>query len=687
MLRHKPSYYRSRDPVHNLKIKVSIRKISTVHTNTGGAVIVDPDEEEEKDSSSSSEDDDEEEEGNSSDEEDVRAKKKKEREKAKKKAAKKQKKKKEKERKRKKKEEQEKKNGNKTDPDIGAAPWEAVFSWQEKEFSPREILLYRPAEQDEDEATAAARRKRRKRSNIVERGYEHELATGPEHDRQVKNITCHLFTYTDKDGFVPEQSYAPATGSANGIMHVGQALVDLPRRNEKKGKKDTTDNNKFSHDPVTARLRRENNCKTMYIMAAVDVDDDTLKQTNPDFFEVPLCAIRYYESGRLLEITPPLAQPVYTGGGGVTYPSTADPSVAGSLPPGVIGTYRFQSKAKAQYEYTLSNASEVTNREVAEELKKVEMEEVRRELSELANRIGSRFDRGAESDDQLRLFAYCEIVSAQKFDSDRLYVQYQFALPVQGGWSWPPEWDKYETERRRSGSTQVSHIGYTGGVSDAAAQDGTSIVYPVANFGYPFELQCIATEKKGMDVMMTGDWPQLFVEVGSCGCWGRHYVEGYGYASIPRRPGTYDLTINTWKPRGSIRDRMSDFFLGGARHLSDHVNYSAHPNPADRGPFLNKYGFVTESSGQVRDELCIDGQGRTTTWPWKCYVVVVVVVVVKVYADFSSFLCSILSCSILSLKKKKKRYAFVSMLSCKEKKHRNQKMPKLLKLKAKKNAR
>ena len=45
---------------------------------------------------------------------------------------------------------------------------------------------------------------------------------------------------------------------------------------------------------------------------------------------------------------------------------------------------------------------------------------------------------------------------------------------------------------------------------------------------------------------------------------------------------------------------MADFFLGGARHLSDHVNYSAHPNPADRGPFLNKYGFVTESSGQVR---------------------------------------------------------------------------------------
>ena len=58
---------------------------------------------------------------------------------------------------------------------------------------------------------------------------------------------------------------------------------------------------------------------------------------------------------------------------------------------GIMGTYRFQSKSRAQYEYTLSNASEVTNREVAEELKKIETEETRRELTELSNRIGKKF--------------------------------------------------------------------------------------------------------------------------------------------------------------------------------------------------------------------------------------------------------------------------------------------------------
>ena len=64
------------------------------------------------------------------------------------------------------------------------------------------------------------------------------------------------------------------------------------------------------------------------------MDENLLKQKIPEFFEVPLCAIRYYESGRLLEITPPLAQPVYTSGGNVQYPSTLDPSAPGTLPHG-----------------------------------------------------------------------------------------------------------------------------------------------------------------------------------------------------------------------------------------------------------------------------------------------------------------------------------------------------------------
>ena len=62
----------------------------------------------------------------------------------------------------------------------------------------------------------------------------------------------------------------------------------------------------------------------------------------------------------------------------------------------------------------------------------------------------------------------------------------------------------------------------------------------------------------------------------------------------------HDLTVNTWKPHGSIIDRMDDFFLGGSRHLKDHTNYVGLLSPAEQGPFLNKYGFSTESSGSIR---------------------------------------------------------------------------------------
>jgi hypothetical protein len=242
MLRHKPSYYRSRDPVHNLKIKVTIRKVKPAGHRAGAVMLEDEEDEDEVDDEDDSSSDEEEEKDDddsddSSDDEEERKKKQKEKRKKKAQRAKAKKKKKaqkKKQRELKKAQKLAQNGGIQTDPDIGAKPVEAVFSWQEKEFSPREILLYRPPEDDEDEAAAAANRKRRKRSNIVERGYEHKLASSDKKARQIENedgslSNFHLFTYTDKDGFVPEQSYAPATGSASGIQHVGQAVVDLPR--------------------------------------------------------------------------------------------------------------------------------------------------------------------------------------------------------------------------------------------------------------------------------------------------------------------------------------------------------------------------------------------------------------------------------------------------------------------------
>ena len=58
------------------------------------------------------------------------------------------------------------------------------------------------------------------------------------------------------------------------------------------------------------------------------------------------------------------------------------------------------------------------------------------------------------------------------------------------------------------------------------------------------------------------------------------------------------MHLRTWKPSGTIREKMADFFVGGALLLQD-GSYAAIPL-THRGPFMNKYGFQTETSGTVR---------------------------------------------------------------------------------------
>ena len=172
MLRVPPAYYRSRDPIHNLKIKVSIRK--THQKRSTKAKVVgrgDDDEKQADESDSSSEDSSSSEDGdelerassdepNSSDDEDEIAeknrrheakvkKKKEERDKAraKKKAAK------------KKRKEERRKGPPRTEKRQGVSKWTRIsarlrgrrFLLAEKEFSPRELLLYRPKDHDDGE--------------------------------------------------------------------------------------------------------------------------------------------------------------------------------------------------------------------------------------------------------------------------------------------------------------------------------------------------------------------------------------------------------------------------------------------------------------------------------------------------------------------------------------------------------
>ncbi|XP_065176797.1 B9 domain-containing protein 2-like isoform X1 [Sycon ciliatum] len=64
-------------------------------------------------------------------------------------------------------------------------------------------------------------------------------------------------------------------------------------------------------------------------------------------------------------------------------------------------------------------------------------------------------------------------------------------------------------------------------------------------------------------------WPKIQVEVWSQGLFGQCELSGYGFCHLPTTPGSHQLQCVTWKPRGTARDQLSSFFLGGAAQLKD----------------------------------------------------------------------------------------------------------------------
>ena len=386
-------------------------------------------------------------------------------------------------------------------------------------------------------------------------------------------------------GSYPRKRKNAITSSRRGKTEIGDAVVHFSARTGSK-----------SVSTAKTRLKRENSISVMQILATVDIAPEDLVGKNgkvhPKDFEkkeIVLCQIKLNDKNGLLEMKPPFAFDPFGGGG-----EAIDVNSELSKDQRARGTYQFRSPTSgAVYEYTLQNAAPVTDAVMAEDLELLERKDDREKIEAFNNQTGSRFVRSVHVESDLCVAAMCEIVSATKFEKEQLYVQWKVVLPPVG-WAWSPELSKTEIEVLTTGSTQVCTASY----NSTGKSSLTGLIHPTANFAFPLELHFVSSI--GDDVLKAQNQPRIFFEVGSAGSWGRHYNEGYGYLTIPREAGMYDLTVNTWKPHGSIIDRMDDFFLGGSRHLKDHTNYVGLLSPAEQGPFLNKYGFSTESSGSIR---------------------------------------------------------------------------------------
>lgn len=88
-------------------------------------------------------------------------------------------------------------------------------------------------------------------------------------------------------------------------------------------------------------------------------------------------------------------------------------------------------------------------------------------------------------------------------------------------------------------------------------------------------------------------WPRVLLSVWALDEDGRQELQGYGVTHVPCTPGSYEVTVPTWRPAGTPSQEMQAAFVGGVPHLkSTAVLYSDQQH---------RKNFASVSSGAVRD--------------------------------------------------------------------------------------
>eukprot|EP00943_MAST-04B_sp_MAST-4B-sp1_P000383 g383.t1 len=107
-------------------------------------------------------------------------------------------------------------------------------------------------------------------------------------------------------------------------------------------------------------------------------------------------------------------------------------------------------------------------------------------------------------------------------------------------------------------------------------------------FAHPIDITYACTSLIG--------WPRLYIEVWEQDGFGRNQIAGYGCCFIPTTPGMHSIDCVTWRPEGSLYDKISAAFIGGNPTL---VNPSIVTSSNDR------LELNTVSQGSVHLDLQI----------------------------------------------------------------------------------
>ena len=502
-----------------------------------------------------------------------------------------------------------------------------VVGWQEKVFSAAEEATYAagiPQETILSRMYADQLKRERKERRAATRAAAAAAAAAAAEGRDSSEngqLVGRIFTYVDYDDFIDE-------GELSRSVTMGARRKDRPSfllermnkvrrrhgdRRKSHASRKTSDEFDWTN-PVTYEPGAQERAKrvvslpfqVMYILAdlrptgAAAIDsaaaadgsgsDGDGANDNPN--HRVLCTLRVDSHG-LLEVTP---------------------GFNAGRPP-----YRIETPHGEVYDVTLEHASADIAPVDAMREARMFSELYARHAELTSNRVGTSFEEPPSTPGSINLFVRGQLATATGFETcgtaARLYVNILRELP--------PGWQSAagaEAQTETAGETSAVYWATTqmSGLTFRSHPDG------LAAFAYPIEFSCLCpppplppdavSEESGGggggDIVAADpslDAPILYFQVCSLDSWECNRVEGYGHITLPRKPGTYKFDVATWRPLG--RDPSAElrrFFIGAAPELEDET-YVGIP-PGHSGPVLSKYGLRTQSTGTLQVSLHIAHQ-------------------------------------------------------------------------------
>ncbi|XP_068766077.1 tectonic-like complex member MKS1 isoform X2 [Struthio camelus] len=430
---------------------------------------------------------------------------------------------------------------------------EAVVAWQEKLFSQFEVDLY------QNESACQTPLDWQYHEEILKQ----EKAGGRKNYR--------IFTYTDHDRFTNlEEHCQKVTDSVHEVpSYLAERMATVRRRRQDRrpmlccpviDREGSSLKSKVITWEPSEEFIKNNHVintpiQTMYIMG----DLGPYGKLGHREYEHVLCTIKVDSNGVIT------VKPDFTG---------------------TKGAYRIEldGEKRELWKYTIENASVQVQQEEEEREQRVFRDLYSRHKEYLRGLVGSEFEMTLPG--TLRLFVNGEVVSAQGYEYDNLYVHFFLELPK--GWSSP-------AFQQLSGVTQTC-------ATKTVGWDN------VAYFCYPFTLEVFFTQEDESEDSLP-QWPVLYFEVLSLDFWQRYRVEGYGSLVLPTSPGLHMLTIPTWRPveLGTVSE-LRRFFIGGSPELED-LTYVRIPTTF-KGERLSRFGFRTKTTGSVTFRLHCLQQSR-----------------------------------------------------------------------------